>query len=191
MKLIFATNNPNKVLEVKKVIGDKFEVVSLKEFGFTDDIPEPHDTLEENAYEKSSVIHQKFGVNCFSEDTGLEVFALNGEPGVKSARYAGEECNPSDNIDLLLSRLEGIENREAQFRTVVSLILENTEYQFEGVAKGHISHSRKGEKGFGYDPIFVPEGYDISFAEMDAAEKNSISHRAKAVKKLVEFLKNY
>ncbi len=191
MNLIFATNNPNKVSEVKKVIGDKFEVVSLKEFGFTEDIPEPHDTLEENAYEKSSVIHQRFGVNCFSEDTGLEVPALNGEPGVKSARYAGEVCSASDNIDLLLSRLEGIENREAQFRTVVSLILEDTEYQFEGIAKGKIIHSRRGEKGFGYDPIFVPEGYDITFAEMDASEKNSISHRAKAINKLVEFLKNY
>lgn len=173
------------------MIGDKFEVVSLKEFGFTEDIPEPHDTLEENAYEKSSVIHQRFGVNCFSEDTGLEVPALNGEPGVKSARYAGEVCSASDNIDLLLSRLEGIENREAQFRTVVSLILEDTEYQFEGIAKGKIIHSRRGEKGFGYDPIFVPEGYDITFAEMDASEKNSISHRAKAINKLVEFLKNY
>lgn len=191
MNLIFATNNPNKVSEVKKVIGDKFEVMSLKEFGFTEDIPEPHDTLEENAYEKSSVIHQRFGVNCFSEDTGLEVPALNGEPGVKSARYAGEVCSASDNIDLLLSRLEGIENREAQFRTVVSLILEDTEYQFEGIAKGKIIHSRRGEKGFGYDPIFVPEGYDITFAEMDASEKNSISHRAKAINKLVEFLKNY
>ncbi|MGB0929464.1 MAG: non-canonical purine NTP pyrophosphatase, partial [Chitinophagales bacterium] len=138
-----------------------------------------------------SVIHKRFGVNCFSEDTGLEVPALNGEPGVRSARYAGEICSASDNIDLLLSRMKNIENREAQFRTVVSLILEDTEYQFEGIAKGRISHSRKGEKGFGYDPIFVPEGYDISFAEMGAAEKNRISHRGKAIKKLVEFLKNY
>ncbi|MEZ4883524.1 MAG: non-canonical purine NTP diphosphatase [Chitinophagales bacterium] len=191
MKLIFATNNPNKVSEVKKVVGDKFEVVSLKEFGFTDDIPEPHDTLEENAYEKSSVIHQKFGVNCFSEDTGLEVFALNGEPGVKSARYAGELCKASDNISLLLSKLKGIENRQAQFRTVVSLILEGQEYQFEGIVKGSIIDSLRGDKGFGYDPVFVPEGYSQTFAEMDADEKNKISHRAKAIEKLVVFLKNY
>jgi len=191
MRLIFATNNPHKVSEVKKVIGDKFEVISLKEFGFTDDIPEPHDTLEENAYEKSSVIHQKFDVNCFSEDTGLEVMALNGEPGVKSARYAGEKCLASDNIKLLLKKLDGIENRQAQFRTVVSLILEDKEYQFEGIAKGKIIHSPTGEKGFGYDPIFVPESFDRTFAEMDAAEKNEISHRAKAIEKLVEFLKNY
>ncbi len=191
MRLIFATNNPHKVSEVKKVIGDKFEVISLKEFGFTDDIPEPHDTLEENAYEKSSVIHQKFDVNCFSEDTGLEVMALNGEPGVKSARYAGEKCLASDNIKLLLRNLEGIENRQAQFRTVVSLILEGKEYQFEGVAKGKIIHSPTGGKGFGYDPIFVPENFEKSFAEMDSTEKNKISHRAKAIEKLVEFLKSY
>lgn len=190
-KLIFATNNPNKVKEVKKVIGDKFEVVSLKEFGYTEDIPEPHDTLEENAYEKSSTIHKKFGVNCFSEDTGLEVIALGGKPGVKSARYAGEVCSASDNIDLLLANMEGIENRAAQFRTVVSLILEDVEYQFEGKIEGRIIHSCRGEKGFGYDPIFVPNGYDVTFAEMDLAEKNRISHRAKAVKKLVEFLKKY
>ncbi|MFK7904989.1 MAG: non-canonical purine NTP diphosphatase [Chitinophagales bacterium] len=191
MRLIFATNNAHKVSEVKKVIGDKFEVISLKEFGFTDDIPEPHDTLEENAYEKSSVIHQKFDVNCFSEDTGLEVMALNGEPGVKSARYAGEKCLASDNIKLLLRKLEGIENRQAQFRTVVSLILEGKEYQFEGIAKGKITHSQTGEKGFGYDPIFVPENFDRTFAEMNAAEKNEISHRGKAIEKLVKFLKNY
>lgn len=191
MKLIFATNNPYKVLEVRKVIGNKFDIVSLKEFGFHEDIPEPHDTLEENAYEKSSVIHKRFDVNCFSEDTGLEVFALNGEPGVKSARYAGPQRSSEDNMALLLTKLKDSENRAAQFRTVVSLILEGKEYQFEGIAKGHIIHSPRGDKGFGYDPIFVPQGHNKTFAEIDASEKNMISHRAKAIQKLVEFLKNY
>lgn len=191
MKLIFATNNEHKVLEVRKVVGDKFEIMTLKEFGFHEDIPEPHDTLAKNAYEKSSVIHKRFNVNCFSEDTGLEVFSLNGEPGVISARYAGPQRSSTDNMALLLAKLVDKQNRQAQFRTVVSLILEGKEYQFEGIAKGNIIHSPRGNKGFGYDPIFVPKGYNKTFAEIDSTEKNMISHRAKAIKKLVEFLKNY
>ena len=187
--LIFATNNEHKIREIKSILPEQFHVITLKEAGIEIEIPEPYDTLEENASHKAKTIHQLVRKNCFSEDTGLEVFAINGEPGVLSARYAGEHPSFDDNIQKLLSRLKGIENRSAQFRTVISLILDDTEYQFEGICPGSITTEKKGEKGFGYDPVFIPEGSSESFAEMGLEEKNKFSHRQKAVSKLVEFLK--
>jgi len=186
--LVFATNNQNKVTEIRMVLTDRFEITTLKEAGIDIDIPEPHDTLEANATEKSTTIHQLTQKNCFSEDTGLEVFSLGGAPGVKSARYAGEGRNFQDNINLLLENLTGIENRKAQFRTVISLIWQNKEYLFEGICEGVIVQSQKGFEGFGYDPIFIPNGATQTFAEMTMAEKNNFSHRKKAMKKLIDFL---
>jgi XTP/dITP diphosphohydrolase len=186
--LVFATNNQNKVTEIRMVLTDRFEITTLKEAGIDIDIPEPHDTLEANATEKSSTIHQLTQKNCFSEDTGLEVLALGGAPGVKSARYAGEGRNFQDNINLLLENLTGIENRKAQFRTVISLIWQNKEYLFEGICEGVIVQSQKGFEGFGYDPIFIPNGATQTFAEMTMAEKNNFSHRKKAMEKLIDFL---
>jgi XTP/dITP diphosphohydrolase len=186
--LVFATNNQNKVSEIRMVLTDRFEITTLKEAGIDIDIPEPHDTLEANATEKSTTIHQLTQKNCFSEDTGLEVFALGGAPGVKSARYAGEGRNFQDNINLLLENLTGIENRNAQFRTVISLIWQNKEYLFEGICEGVIIQLEKGFEGFGYDPIFIPNGASKTFAEMSMTEKNSFSHRKKAMKKLIDFL---
>lgn len=191
MTLIFATNNQHKVDEIKKVIGDQFDVVTLKDAGIDIDIPEPHGTLEANATEKSTTIHRLTNQNCFSEDTGLEVEVLNGEPGVKSARYAGEEKNFQANIDKLLAKMKGKENRNAKFRTVVSLIIHNKEYLFEGIGKGRIIEEQKGKEGFGYDPVFIPEGSNKTFAEMNLDEKNLFSHRRKATDKLIEFLKQY
>ncbi len=186
--LVFATNNQNKVTEIRLVLTDRFEITTLKETGIDIDIPEPHDTLEANATEKSTTIHQLTQKNCFSEDTGLEVFSLGGAPGVKSARYAGEGRNFQDNINLLLENLTGIENRNAQFRTVISLIWQNKEYLFEGICEGVIVQLQKGFDGFGYDPIFVPNGAMKTFAEMTMIEKNTYSHRKKAMKKLIDFL---
>lgn len=188
-KLIFATNNTHKVKEIKSVVGDSINIISLAEAGIDIDIPEPHDSLHANAREKSSVIHQLTGQNCFSEDTGLEVAELNGEPGVKSARYAGEGNNFQDNIHLLLKNLSGKPNRSAQFRTVISLIWNEKEYFFEGTCKGKITETQNGQGGFGYDPIFIPEGSTKTFAEMILEEKNSFSHRKKAVAQLISFLK--
>lgn len=189
MKLIFATNNQNKVKEFRSLLGDQFEIITLQEAGIDIDIPEPHDTLEANATEKSATIHQMTGESCFAEDTGLEINALNGAPGVLSARYAGEQKEAADNIVKVLAELEGQSDRSAQFRTVISLILDGKEHQFEGVSKGHITTATKGAKGFGYDPIFVPEGETRAFAEMDLTEKNKYSHRARAFAKFVAFLK--
>jgi XTP/dITP diphosphohydrolase len=189
LRLIFATNNQHKVDEIKVVIGAQFNVVTLKDAGIDIDIPEPHDTLEANATEKSTTIHRLTGDNVFSEDTGLEVAALNGEPGVKSARYAGEGRDFQANIDKLLANLEGITNCKAQFRTVISLILDNKEFLFEGICEGEIIVQQKGLKGFGYDPVFVPNGSDKTFAEMTIEEKNQFSHRKKATDKLITFLK--
>jgi XTP/dITP diphosphohydrolase len=189
MKLIFATNNDNKVAEITSVVGNEFDILTLKEAGIDIDIPEPHDTLEENASEKSVTIYRMAHTNCFSEDTGLEVASLNGEPGVKSARYAGEDRSFEKNIDKLLNKMAGSQNRKARFRTVISLIIEGEETQFEGIANGKIIESRKGGKGFGYDPVFVPDGADKTFAEMDIEEKNQYSHRKKATEKLISFLK--
>ena len=188
-KLIFATNNQHKVEEIQSAIGDIIEVISLKQAGIDIDIPEPHDTLEANASEKSKTIHQLTKANCFSEDTSLEVKALNGEPGVKSARYAGDDKLSEKNIDKLLSKLGNTQNRKAKFRTVISLILNNKEYLFEGVCNGKILSARKGKKGFGYDPVFVPDGSNKSFAEMSMAEKSKFSHRKKALDKMIAFLK--
>lgn len=189
MKLIFATNNDNKVAEIRAVTGDRFDILTLKEAGIDIDIPEPHDTLEKNATEKSSTIYKMTHTNCFSEDTGLEVESLNGEPGVKSARYAGEDRSFDKNIDKLLNRLAGSGNRQARFRTVISLIIDGKEELFEGIAEGKIIDIRRGTKGFGYDPVFVPDGSDKTFAEMDLEEKNKYSHRKKATEKLIAFLK--
>lgn len=186
--LIFATNNQNKVNEVRAVLGDIFNLITLKEAGIDIDIPEPHDTLEANATEKSKTIFTLTNKNCFSEDTGLEVDALNGKPGVKSARYAGEERSFDDNIDKLLANLSAIQNKTARFRTVISLILDGREYFFEGICPGKIIPERKGKNGFGYDPVFVPDGSDKTFAEMNMEEKNKFSHRKKAMQKLIDFL---
>jgi len=186
--LIFATNNRNKVAEIQSLVGPNFTIIPLKEAGIDIDIPEPHDQLEANAQEKAMTIFNMTGQNCFSEDTGLEIEGLDGAPGVKSARYAGENSNPKANIDLVLSKMTGIENRTAQFRTVICLIWENQTYYFEGICKGQILSNMQGENGFGYDPIFVPDGASKSFANMTMEEKNQFSHRKKAVTQLFEFL---
>ncbi len=187
-ELIFATNNAHKVKEIKTVVGSILNIISLQEAGIEIDIPEPYDTLEANAKEKSTVIHSLTGKNCFSEDTGLEVAALNGAPGVKSARYAGEDNNFQANINKLLLNLAGNPNRSAQFRTVISLIWNNKEYFFQGICKGEIIGSQKGVEGFGYDPIFIPDGSKKTFAEMTLEEKNFFSHRQKATNELIKFL---
>jgi len=191
MKIIFATNNKNKVEEIKHLSHQKFQIFTLQEVGIDIDIPEPHDTLEANATEKSSTIYKLTNEAVFSEDTGLEVHALGGAPGVKSARYAGEGRNMQDNIDKLLQELKDKPSRTAQFRTVVSLIIDGKEYQFEGICKGHITHEMDGSNGFGYDPVFIPEGSNATFANMDIAEKNKFSHRKKAVQQLIDFLNVY
>lgn len=189
--LIFATNNQHKVDEIRNVIGNTFNIITLKEAGINIDIPEPHDTLEANASEKSTVIHKLTQQNCFSEDTGLEVEILNGEPGVLSARYAGDEKNFQANIDKLLTNLENKTNRNAQFKTIISLIIDNKEYLFEGICKGRITEDQKGISGFGYDPIFIPENATKSFGEMTMEEKGLYSHRRKATDKLTAFLSQY
>ncbi len=186
--LIFATNNQHKVKEIRSVLNDRFNIITLQEAGIDIDIPEPHDTIEANASEKSKVIFNLTHQNCFSEDTGLEVKSLNGEPGVKSARYAGDEKDFQKNIDKLLLNLKEKENRTARFKTVISLILNNQEYLFEGICKGKIIDIQKGNKGFGYDPVFVPDGSDKTFAEMSMEEKNIFSHRRKATDQLISFL---
>ena len=187
-KLIFATNNRNKVAEIQSLVGNDFEIIPLKEAGIDIDIPEPHDQLEANAAEKARVIFSMTNQNCFSEDTGLEIAALKGEPGVKSARYAGEDRDFQANIDLVLSKMVGMEDRTAQFRTVICLIWEQKEYYFEGICKGKILTAMQGKKGFGYDPIFVPDDATKSFASMTMEEKNKYSHRQKAVTQLFNFL---
>ena len=190
MKLVFATNNEHKLLEIRKLLDDSIELMSLKDIGCDDDIPENQDTLEGNAAEKSFFIYNKYGVNCFADDTGLEIQALNGEPGVYSARYAGEQRNAENNMTLVLDKLSKIKNRKARFRTVISLVIDGHETQFEGVVDGRIMEEKLGKTGFGYDPIFQPEGLNLSFAQMSLDEKNKISHRGRAVQKLVEYLKN-
>ena len=188
--IIFATNNKNKVEEVRAILDNEFKILSLNESGVDIDIPEPFDSLEENAREKANVIYNLKNQICFSEDTGLEVDTLNGEPGVKSARYAGDERSFEKNIDKLLSKLAGKENRKAQFRTVICLIINGKVNFFEGICKGTIIAERRGNSGFGYDAIFVPEGSGKTFAEMAMDEKNIFSHRNKAMKKLTYYLKN-
>ena len=189
--IIFATNNINKVNEIRAVLKDSFQIISLKEAGIDIDIPEPHETLLENAREKSNTIYTLTGKNCFSEDTGLEVTALNNEPGVRSARYAGDEADFKKNTEKLLQNLKSVSNRQAQFRTVISLMLDGKEYSFEGICKGRITEKETGKNGFGYDPVFIPEGIEKTFAEMDMEEKNKYSHRKKATAKFAAFLNNY
>ncbi len=188
--LIFATNNPNKVKEIRAVLGDGFDIITLKEAGILIDIPEPHDSLNANASQKSRTIYQLTQKDCFSEDTGLEVTALNGAPGVRSARYAGDDGNAEKNMEKLLFELQKYQDRSARFRTIISLILDGTEYFFEGICEGQIIGSAKGHQGFGYDPIFVPNGSQQSFAEMGMEEKNKFSHRKKATEQLIAFLKS-
>ena len=188
MKLILATNNHHKVDEIRHAIGSSYELMTLKEAGINIDIPEPYATLEENASAKSKTIYDLTGLNCFSEDTGLEVHALNGEPGVKSARYAGEEKSFDKNIDKLLANLKDKKDRSAHFRTVISLLIDGRETQFEGICEGEIACDRKGHRGFGYDPVFMPKGSGKTFGEMELSEKDQFSHRARAVAKLVTFL---
>lgn len=190
MKLIFATNNQHKVDEILSVLPSDFSVITLKQAGIDIDIPEPHDTLQDNAAEKARTIYNMTQTDCFSEDTGLEVFSLNNEPGVHSARYAGEEKSFQKNIEKLLSKLKGIENRNARFRTVICLILNGKEHYFEGASEGTITLTPKGEGGFGYDSVFMPFSSLKTFAEMSMEEKNLYSHRRKAVDKLVIFLNN-
>ena len=188
MKIVFATNNAHKLDEVRQVVGEKFEIVSLRECGIVEDIPENEPTLEGNALAKARYIYERTGFNCFADDTGLEVDALGGEPGVRSARYATDGHDDEANKRLLLERLLGEENRAAQFRTAVALILGGEEYLFEGIVRGEIATEQHGEGGFGYDPLFFPEGGDLTFAQMSSEEKNAISHRGRAVRKLAEFL---
>jgi XTP/dITP diphosphohydrolase len=186
--LIFATNNQHKVKEIRNILNDRYHIITLQEAGIDIDIPEPHDTIEANASEKSKTIHSITRQNCFSEDTGLEVEALHGEPGVKSARYAGVEKSFQKNIDKLLLNLKLKTNRKARFKTVISLILNEQEYLFEGICDGSITELQKGNEGFGYDPVFVPDGSTKTFAEMSTEEKNIFSHRRKATEQLIEFL---
>lgn len=188
-KLVFATNNAHKLEEVKAILEPDFQVISLKELGCFDDIAETENTLEGNALLKAKYIYEKFGENCFADDTGLEVDALNGEPGVYSARYAGNAHDAQENMKKLLLNMEGIENRTARFRTVIALIEDGKTTLFEGKINGQIAKHPKGNEGFGYDPVFIPDGYSKSFAELGLDEKNKISHRALAVEELTKYLK--
>lgn len=191
MQIIFATNNAHKLSEVSQILGDAFILKTPRECGITEDIPEEQPTLQGNALQKARYIHERTGSNCFADDTGLEVAALDGAPGVYSARYAGTGCDFAANMSLLLRNMEGQADRRARFRTVVALILNDREYLFEGEVQGVITEQAAGSGGFGYDPIFIPDGYDRTFAELDIEVKNRISHRAKAVEKLAEFLKTH
>ena len=191
MKLIFATNNANKVAEIKSALSTELEIITLQEAGINIDIPEPYETLEENAREKATVINNLTKQNCFSEDTGLEVTALNNEPGVRSARYAGDEADNKKNITLLLKNLNNVDDRRAQFKTVICLLINGKEYFFTGICKGKIIEEQRGEMGFGYDAVFIPDGDDKTFAEMKMEQKNNYSHRKKALIKLTDFLNTY
>lgn len=190
MKIVFATNNQHKLQEVQHLLGSKVVLRSLSEIGCEEDIPEDYDTLEENALQKAQYVYNKYKVNCFADDTGLEIEALGGEPGVLSARYAGDSRDSEENMKKVLLKLSGEKNRKARFRTVIALIMDGKEYTFEGIVNGEILNEKHGAEGFGYDPIFKPDGYFESFAEMSIADKNKISHRAVATNKLVEFLLN-
>ena len=187
-EIIFATNNAHKLGEVQALLEGKFALKTLRECGITEDIPETAETLEGNALQKARYVYERTGADCFADDTGLEVDALGGAPGVRSARYAGEQHDFDANNALLLKNLEGESNRTARFRTVIALILGGKEYLFEGIVRGEIALEQHGEGGFGYDPLFFPEGGDLTFAQMSSEEKNAISHRGRAVRKLAEFL---
>ncbi len=188
-KLVFATNNLHKLDEIRSVAGLEIEILSLDDINLQVEIPEDYETLQENALQKARFIHDKTGMDCFADDTGLEIDSLNGRPGVKSARYAGTQCNPEDNIRKVLFELGDTKFRNARFKTVIALILDGQEYFFEGTVEGEIMHEKHGGSGFGYDPVFQPEGHTLTFAQMPPEEKNAISHRARAMKKLVDFLK--
>lgn len=190
IELVFATNNKNKVSEIKAAVGNGFNIISLEDAGIDIDIPEPHDNLKDNAAEKSKTIYTLIKKNCFGEDTGLEVEALGGAPGVLSARYAGEHGDSIANIKKLLAALNGEPNKQARFRTIINLIYNGKEHFFEGICKGRIINELKGDGGFGYDPIFIPEGSNKTFAQMDMNEKNIYSHRKKAMQQLIDFLKS-
>ncbi len=189
IRLVFASSNPHKISEVTRIAGRDFVITGLDELGFHRDIPEPYHRLEKNALAKARFVHRHFGSDCFADDTGLEVDALGGAPGAASARYAGEEKDPGTNMEKLLRELSGKADRQARFRTVIALIWKGREYLFEGLVRGHIAETPAGEQGFGYDPVFIPLGYEVSFAQMDAAEKNSISHRRAAIDKMLNFLR--
>lgn len=190
MKIVFATNNAHKLSEVGAVLGEGYQLVTLREVGITEDIPETGQTLDENASQKARYVWERTGLDCFADDTGLEVEALGGAPGVRSARYATDGHDFAANNRKLLAELEGVSNRRARFRTVISLIEGGVERQVEGVVEGVIAESESGNEGFGYDPLFIPDGYDRTFADMSAEEKNTISHRARAVANLVKLLAN-
>ena len=196
-KIVFATNNPHKLNEIQNLLGSHFTLMSLKDIGFNGDIPEEQPTLEGNALEKARYIYEKFNTPCFADDTGLEIDAFNGEPGVFSARYAGgldifgtEDKRSEANMLKVLTKLENVHNRKARFRTVIAYIENNTEHFFEGIMNGSVTNEKRGNGGFGYDPIFVPDGSQLTFAEMPLSEKNKISHRAQAFRKFVEFMTN-
>ncbi|NOT37170.1 MAG: RdgB/HAM1 family non-canonical purine NTP pyrophosphatase [Saprospiraceae bacterium] len=191
MSLVMASANPKKIEEVRQILPERIQIISLEEMEIYDDIPETGNTLEENALIKARFIHQSKKCNCFAEDSGLEVYSLRMEPGVYSARYAGLQKSSEDNINLLLKNLENEENRNARFRTVLALILDEKEYLFEGIIQGSISKSRSGLNGFGYDPVFVPDGSVETFAQLNPEQKNEISHRGIAVRKFIDFLKLY
>lgn len=192
MKIVFATNNNHKLTEIREILGSKFEVVSLKDIGCHEDIPETGITLEQNAMQKAEYVNSRYALDCFADDTGLEVEALHGAPGVHSARFAeGTDHDSEANMRKLLSLLQGEENRRAQFRTVIALIIGGRRYEFEGIVRGTIATEKHGTEGFGYDPIFTPEGYTETFGELGESVKNQISHRARATRKLADFLINH
>jgi len=188
--LIFATNNTHKLKEIREITGNQFRILSLAEIGCNAEIIEDAGTIEGNASLKSWFVFNAYGKNCFADDTGLEIDVLGGKPGVNSARYAGKDCNPENNIRRVLKELEGVSDRKARFRTVISLVMDGEEFFFEGTVEGMILHEKRGNDGFGYDPVFMPDGYGLSFAEMSPEEKNKISHRGKAVQKLIAYLKH-
>lgn len=190
MKICFATNNAKKIEEVKAALDHNFEIVSLQDIGCFEELPETGDTLDYNAFEKARFVKTNYGVDCFADDTGLEVDALDGAPGVYSGRFAGEPRSDERNVELLLEKMKGKTDRKAKFRTVIALILDGSEYTFEGTAAGEIINEKIGSGGFGYDPVFKPSGFDRTFAELTLAEKNEISHRGKAIKALISFLSN-
>ena len=188
MNLCFATNNPGKLKEIKSLVGDQYNILSLSDIGCREELPETRDTIEGNSLQKAKFVWKKYHVNCFADDTGLEVLALDGSPGVDSALYAGEQRSPDDNMDKLLREMNGLKDRRALFRTCITLIMNGAVHQFEGAVRGEILKEKKGDQGFGYDPVFKPEGYELSFAQLSIEEKNKISHRGRAVKALIDFL---
>ena len=190
MKLLFATSNSNKAFEIQKIVPEGFEILSLKDINFSEDIPETSSTIEGNALQKTNFIVDRFKIDCFSDDTGLEIEALDGQPGVYSARYAGDEKDPEKNMNLVLEKMKNVHNRNARFKTVIALYFNGTTHLFEGIVNGVIRHERSGQEGFGYDPIFEPTETGKTFAEMSIEEKNKISHRGRAFEKMVQFLKS-